>query len=348
MNLRTQIAALLAATFLPLSPDVLAQANPALAAPPIESSNPQGGRNPSDPEQKKLPALRIAQGPMSDAVKQLLKEMKAAQIPELNVIYNPGAEGVVVPELTLRNIRGADALQLIAASVGCQVEAIPGQDAEIIGYRIMGAPAGGGYVPGLEPTPGSGGVGFFGIPGGGAPPAPGIGYPGAAVNPSVAAPPLADPAMRNIPGGDVVMSFGSTPAENVSSARVYPLGSITTVTKFNDVEETLREVLQAGGIGSSDVKLALHEKTNVLIVTGTTRVHEAVKQLLDALEKNTAASEVANRRGDESRRDIIQMQVRLEAEREERARLMKQMEQLESQRAEIVQELERARAAKPR
>ena len=347
MNLRAQTAALLAATLLPFSPHLLAQADP-ITVPPIESSKPRAGRNPSDPEQKKLPTLKIVQGPISDAVNQLLNEMKSAQIPELNVIYNPGVEGVVVPGLTLRNIRGADALQLIAASASCQVEAIPGQDAEIIGYRITGAPAGGGYVPGLEPVPGLGGVGFSGIPGGGAPLAPGIRYPGAAVNPAVTAPPTVDPAVRAVPGGDMVVSFGSTPAENVSSARVYPLGTITTVTKFTDVEETLREVLKAGGIGSSDVKLALHEKTNVLIVTGTTRVHEAVKQLLDALEKNTAASELANRRGDENRRDLIQMQVRLEAEKEERARLMKQMEQVEAQRAELVQELERVRAAKPR
>jgi hypothetical protein len=256
--------------------------------------------------------------------------MKAAQIPELNVIISPGTESVMVPNLTLRNIRGADALQLIAASANCQMEAIPGQDHEVIGYRVA-APVQGADPFGISPA---------------APPIP-------AAPPNVAIPqqepPPSDPtAGGGIPGGSTIMTFGAAPSENVSTARVYPLGTLTTITKFNDVEETLREVFKAGGISSADLKLALHEKTNVLIVTGNQRVHEAVKQLLDALEKNTAAAELANRLRDDVRREVIQMQVRLDAEQNERARLAKQLDHLESQRAELSQELERFKAARPK
>jgi hypothetical protein len=271
---------------------------------------------------------------MAEAVTQLSNAMKAAQIPELNVIISPGTESVMVPNLTLRNIRGADALQLIAASASCQMDSIPGQDNEIIGYRVAALVQG---VDPFAPNPGFSPV---------APPVP-------AAPPKVAIPqqepPPSDPtAGGGIPGGSTIMTFGAAPAENVSTARVYPLGTLTTITKFNDVEETLREVFKAGGIASADLKLALHENTNVLIVKGNQRVHEAVKQLLDALEKNTAAAEVANRRGDDVRREVIQMQVRLDAEQNERARLMKQLDHLESQRAELSQELERFKAARPK
>jgi hypothetical protein len=334
MNLANpfRLLALVAAILLPFSPGLFAQA----LAPGIPAVEPPVSHvKIPNPEQRKIQMLTIQNASMGEAVMQLLNAMKAAQIPELNVIYHPGAEAVSVPNLTLRNIRGADALQLIAASASCRVDAIPGEGGETIGYRVSAANV--GPLPGADPfavaTPGLDQPGF----------APGV--------PPPPAPPSFDSSVARGSGapatsGDMVVSFGSAPAENVSVARVYPLGALTTVTKFNDVEETLREVFKAGGIPPTEVKLALHEKTNVLIVTGNQRVHEAVKQLLDALEKNTAAAELANRRGDDVRREMIQMQVRLDAEKDERARLMKQIDQLETQRSQLVQEFERARAAK--
>jgi hypothetical protein len=336
MNLANpiRIPALIAAILLPSAPQLLAQA-PAPGLPPVEPL--VAPVRITSPEQRKIQTLAIQSSSMGGAVAQLLDAMKMAQIPELNVIYNPRTEAVPVPSITLRNIRGADALKLIAASASCQVEAIQGEGGEIIGYNLWAA--NGGPVPGADP--------FAAVPGLSQP--PGVFTAPTAPPPSV--PPPFDSSVGSGPGvsatgGDMVVSFGSAPAGNVSVARVYPLGTLTTVTKFNDVEETLREVFKAGGIPPTEVKLALHEKTNVLIVTGNQRVHEAVKQLLDALEKNTAAAEVANRRGDDVRREMIQMQVRLDAEKDERARLMKQIDQLETQRSQLVQEFERARAAK--
>jgi hypothetical protein len=217
---------------------------------------------------------------------------------------------------------------------------IVGQNNEVIGYRITAANA--GPFPGADPFGSMAGA-APGIPGPQPLPPPPTSPPGTI---PIANPPI--PGGASGPSGDMVVSFGPAMAENVATARVYPLGNLTTVTKFNEVEETLREVFKAGGISSTDVKLALHEKTNVLIVTGNQRVHDAVKQLLDALEKNTAAADLANRRGEEARRDMIQMQVRAEAEKEERMRLMKQMEQIEAQRSELAQELERVKAARPK
>jgi hypothetical protein len=340
MNLANpfRLLALVAAILLPFSPGLFAQA-PAPGVPAVEP--PVSHVKIPNPEQRKIQMLTIQNASMGEAVTQLLNAMKTAQIPELNVIYNPGAEAVSVPNLTLRNIRGADALQLIAASASCQVEAIPGEGGEIIGYRI--SPANIGFAPGADPFAPFPGLdqppGVFTAPVAKSPP-----------NPQAGARPTesATGGGAGSAGGDMVVGFGTAPAENVSAARVYPLGTLTTITKFNEVEETLREVFKAGGIPPTEVKLALHEKTNVLIVTGNQRVHEAVKQLLDALEKNTAAAEVASRRGDDVRREMIQMQVRLEAEKDERMRLMKHMEQSEAHRLELVQELERAKAAKPR
>jgi hypothetical protein len=329
MNLANSIRihALIAAILLPSAPQLLAQA-PAPGLPPVEPL--VAPVRITSPEQRKIQTLTIQSSSMGEAVAQLLDAMKMAQIPELNVIYNPRTEAVMVPSITLRNIRGADALKLIAASASCQVEAIQGEGGEIIGYNLWAA--NGGPVRGAAP--------FADQP------------PGSFTAPVAAPlPPSSESGFRPpepVGGGDMVVSFGAAPAANISVARVYPLGTLTTITKFNELEETLREVLKAGGIPSTEVKLALHEKTNVLIVTGNQRVHEAVKQLLDALEKNTASADVANRRGEDVRREMIQMQVRLEAEKDERARLMKQMAQMEEQRSALVEELERAKAAKTR
>jgi RNA polymerase sigma-70 factor (ECF subfamily) len=76
------------------------------------------------------------------------------------------------------------------------------------------------------------------------------------------------------------------------------------MVKFGDVVQTLEDLLKSSGVSLETAKLAVHEKTNVLFVTGDQRVQELVEQLLDALQKNMA---VVNAR-DDSRREAIEME----------------------------------------
>ena len=132
------------------------------------------------------------------------------------------------------------------------------------------------------------------------------------------------------------------------SVRVYPLASVTTITTFADVEKTLRELLTADGIAADAAKLAMHEKTNVLVVTGDEQVHTVVSQLLDALQKNTAAATVRNNQEEKSRFELVESRVRLEAMQDANKRLDVQLQEAEARLRDLQRELDRAKAADPK
>jgi len=281
---------------------------------------------------------------MSDAVNELLVALEGMGIePELNALYGPGAAELPVPELHLRNVTGSDALRLIGMSANCEAEPIVGHlNAEIIGYRITQK-----ETPRIDPAamrPGSG----RGLPSPlSRPPSAGLapvvpaptsagGKPGQAANPSFGIPgfgPQGLPGQMPLPGF-VVGSKDASPA-----VRVYPLGGITSVVKFPDIEATLRDVLKAGSVPADDAKFALHEKTNVLVVTASERVQGLVEEFLEALRKNQADIESSRNLQDEAMRESIGLRTQIEAEQRQRKVLEEEVAQSRAMLRKLVQEL---------
>lgn len=111
--------------------------------------------------------------------------------------------------------------------------------------------------------------------------------------------------------------------------RVYPLGTVTSHVKFSEVEQTLRAVLDVDGVAANDVKLGLHDKTNIMVVNGTVQAHALIGQLVEALGRDAVA------------RDAQQNQRQLHDVKEQMERLHRQLAEREMQ----IKELEKARAA---
>jgi hypothetical protein len=128
-------------------------------------------------------------------------------------------------------------------------------------------------------------------------------------------------------------------ADTSTAVRIYPLGGITTRTKFAEVEATLREVLKADSIAADTAKFAFHEKTNILVVTGGKRVHELVSQLVEALRKNHLDAEAGNDLRQNTFREVTEMQVRLSAEQEQKSRLAEQLAKAEDQKMRLSDKL---------
>jgi hypothetical protein len=110
--------------------------------------------------------------------------------------------------------------------------------------------------------------------------------------------------------------------------RVYPLGTVTSYVKFPEVEQTLREVLSVDGIGAGDVKLSLHDKTNILVVNGAAKAHGLIEQYVAALGKDATVRDAQH--GEKQLRDLKQ----------EMDRLLRQLDEREHQ----INILEKARA----
>ena len=132
------------------------------------------------------------------------------------------------------------------------------------------------------------------------------------------------------------------------SVHVYGLGTITTTVKFAEVEATLREVLQAGGISSEAAKIAFHEKTNVLVVTGDPAAHALVRQYLEALQKNAGEAAAQNRYETKLNQAAIEAEVRLNAEQNEHRRTEKRLEEMHRELSEAARELDRLKATAPK
>jgi hypothetical protein len=312
------------------------QATPILP-PPVE--RPALNQSPAG----KINSLTIRGGTLPEAVELLSHFLDDAKVPQVNVIFSPETRSIQVPDLALRNVNGQDALRLIAASAGCDLEAIPGSDAQTIGYRIyQAAPAiPSAYVP--EPAPPAVNPAQP-IPAGIGGPPVGSGAPAMAGGPF--------PGMPGIgrgmsPGPNGVVGFGPGPSLNQGNVRVYSLGSITNTVKFADVEKTLSDLLKSAGISSDSAKLGFHEKTNVLVVTADQMVHDLVNQYLEALQRNVAAANAEGQRNT-FREEMVEAKVRIAAEAEQRASLMKQMEDTEQRLRETQRELDRLRATVPK
>ena len=290
----------------------------ALAFPPDSFSQAGGGLG--DPSPPNLPALRIRNGQLSAAVDELSATLDKSKLPAINVIFTPEARLVPVPELTLRNVNGADALRLIAASAGCELEAILGTDGQTIGYRI--------FTVAVPTDP-------FGAP---LAVAPAV-IPGAPT--PTPSPLVATPDAKPTPPQPMIVGFGGGGGLSPSGVRVYSLGGITGNTKFDDVEATLKDVLRADGVSADAAKLAFHQRTNVLVVNGDYRVQELVGQFLEALQKNAAAAAAEDARGSSARQELIEAKVRMQAELEVRAELSKRLEETESQLRVTQRELDR-------
>jgi hypothetical protein len=292
-------------------------------------------------------SLKLEAGKLGAAVEQLQASLDAAHKPGVNVLYGPGVQDLEIPQLTLRKVSGTDALRLIAVSAGCKVEVIVGDRNDAIGYQIV-APN--------QP----GGAAVYGIGGMPANPRqiwktdrttsqPEKAPPTAAVTPSTR--PGRQPneyalAVNAPVASNAVIGFTS-PAQAGPTVRVYSLGEITTTVKFADVVQTLEDLLKASGISLESAKLAVHEKTNVIVVSGDLRVQELVGELLEALQRNTAVASAQRSRDDSSRRDMIEMEVRLNAERDQSNRLKQQLDQSEAQLTKLQRELDRVSHAAP-
>jgi hypothetical protein len=287
---------------------------------------------------KTIPALKIRSCPMLAAVDELSRTIEAAHLPEMNVIYGPDARTIQVPDLVLRNVSGPDALRLITASAGCDMEPILGNDGTPIGFRVFtvahdGPAAASPGDPGVQPAPVANS------------------FPSALPAPAADPLPGANPFGSAGPGGTgtiSVMGFGGMGSASASSVRVYSLGGITNTTKFNDVEATLRDVLKADGVAADAAKLAFHDRTNVLVVNADSRVQELVAQYLEALQKNVAAAMAEDKRSSSDRREAVEALIRLDAERDQRDRLVKQLAETEAMLRDSQRELDRIKAAVPK
>jgi hypothetical protein len=304
---------------------------------------------------KKISSLKIApEGTINSAVAQLLEAMKAAQLPEINVLYSPGSAEKRIPGLNLRNVTGTDALRLIAVSADCEAQPITGDQGEVIGYIVRSTGNWRDYVDTYGKTSSSARTSAFlgktkpladakisvtsaaakGAEVGGNPSVPADGLPRKTQKGPAAG---TAPAMA---ADSVVVNM----TEPASGVRVYSLGGLSSETKFPDIEATLRDVLKADGIAGDAAKFALHEKTNILVVTGNNRVHELVAQLLNALRSNQKDAEARNSFVNDVRRETTELKVRLNAEQEQKARLSEQLAKTDAQLRELERELARLKA----
>jgi hypothetical protein len=143
------------------------------------------------------------------------------------------------------------------------------------------------------------------------------------------------------------MNFGGM-AANPNEVRIYSLGGITNLIKFSEIEKTLLDIMKAYSIPASAVKLAIHEATNVLVVTGDGGVHNIVNQFLDALQKNAAVAAAEEKNNAKHRQEALELMIRLDAEKQQRARVEKQLEEAEQAYREARRELDRVKTGAPK
>ncbi len=127
---------------------------------------------------------------------------------------------------------------------------------------------------------------------------------------------------------------GRPPSANSQGSRltrIYPLGTVATSTKFPDIEKTIRDTLKADNVAENQISLALHEKTNVLVVNAAEAVHGLVEQLLTALNTNASQAErqsTARDRamGRDELESALRAQARLEKELTDRDAMMRELQ----------------------
>lgn len=285
---------------------VAAPAAPKPPAPPVAPSPPGFSTIapvPATPAGRRLPEVHIDGLPLRDAIALLHELLKEEKLEPMNILLAPDTHNLTVPEFRVRNVTGPDALQLIAAATGCTAEPMFSTDptAPTTQTRPPGSSITGHYPPVvaymLRPKPNAS-----------------------------SAPPGMSPSMM-MPAGR--SASATSPSGRLT--RIYPLGAVTTATKFPDVEKTIRDILKADGVAENQVSLALHEKTNVLVVNAGEQVHNLVEQLLTALNTNTSQVERLNTARDramgrEELESAVRAQKRLAEELAERDALLRELQ----------------------
>lgn len=119
----------------------------------------------------RIELVEIRSGPLKHAVDHLKEQLEQNSLPPMNVILGAGTSDLVVPDLLLRNVAGADALRLLCTSAQCEMDPIfsesntpEGRVSEyVIGYQIYSP------VPRSRAGQARGVPGFFGSMGGATP-----------------------------------------------------------------------------------------------------------------------------------------------------------------------------------
>ena len=244
-----------------------------------------------------------------------------------------------MPALDLRNVSGSEALSLIASAASCQLEPIyapgggDGQTQPIVGYKLRFAPSP-GRGSGTKWTPGTSDNRALPTPKSSELDAP---------TPFGAGPKSSDSFLAGGLGGRGSIAFfggesggggtGMASSPTATETHVYPLAAINASKAFGEVMKTLEDVISTSGVPKDQVKLALHEKTNVLVVRGPAEAQAIVGQFLSALEKNKA--EATQEQNSGARRDAVTLEYRMEAMSKEMDRLRKQLDESEQQRREL-------------
>ena len=254
---------------------------------------------PAAPAPRKLALFETEACPLEAAVQHLQTQLQLNKMEPLNILFGPDTKDLDVANLSLRNVSGADALQFLATSAGCTVEPMYSTESSLVFV--------GGSIQGQKP--------------------PVIGY-------TFRAKPKPTPqGMVSIAGPQPMPGGRPAPAASPTGrlTRIYPLGAVSTATKFPDLEKTLREIFKADGVAENHVSLALHEKTNVLVVNAAEPVHALVEQLLTALNTNTSQADRQNSARDramgrEELESAVRAQKRLLEELAERDALMRELQ----------------------
>lgn len=264
---------------------------------------------------RKLKVLNVPPSELDSAVHFLQETLQSNGLEQLNILFGPDTRALEVSSVILHNVTGPDALQLIAAQAGCTVEPMHSAESPIpagaggaswgvtsvIGYQLRAKPKPTVTPPGMSQAP--------------------LGMSGFAMNPLAGRPaPATSPASRQ--------------------TRIYPLGAVTTATKFPDLEKTLRDTFKADNVAENQVSLALHEKTNVLVVNAAEPVHALVEQLLTALNTNASQAERLN-----SARDRAMGREELESSIRSQKRLLDELAERDAQLRELHKELRKLQAA---
>ncbi|MGB0582802.1 MAG: hypothetical protein ACPGVU_24215 [Limisphaerales bacterium] len=298
MKART-ITLFLAAAVTTAGLDLPAQSNPRQSRPAVSVS-----AGSVTPAVTKMSLVELPEGSLKDAVRNLKSRLETEKLLPMNIIYSRGAENLEIPDLTLRNVTGSDALRLICTAADCEMEPIfsetdtpQGRVSEyVIGYRINPrVPNVNPYrsrsmtsAPTIRANPTSSTT--FTRSARTVAPAKSLLFGNTSASKSTTS-----GAVKTSGGGTRLVSYGQ--AKPVLLTRVYALGRITTRAKFPEVEKTLLATLQVAGHKPSDATLALHETTNVLVVRAPNDIQDLVSELLESLAKNSAdadTGEVAN------------------------------------------------------
>jgi FtsZ-binding cell division protein ZapB len=106
--------------------------------------------------------------------------------------------------------------------------------------------------------------------------------------------------------------------------------------------KTLEDLLTTAGVAKDQVKLAFHEKTNVLILRGPAEAQGVVEQLLTALDKNFAKT--SERAADAT---VIPLKIKVEAMAAEIENLRNRLEATDQQRRDLERENQRLKDQVP-